>query len=109
MLIKRIFAAAVLFFSGSADAETVALFSGGDLAAWEYQSFDGIAETHYRIAEDAELGGAALFAESQKGASGYILKTPLDLQKTPWLHFQWRIDEAGGGFDERKKNGGGGA
>ena len=105
MLMKRILAAAFCFAAAGAAAETVTLFSGGNLAEWEYHSFDGIAETTYRPAPDPELGGAALFAESRGGASGYILKTPLSLQKTPWLHFQWRVDEAGGGFDERKKNG----
>ncbi len=102
---RRVFAAAVLFLACNAAAETVTLFSGGDLSAWEYRSFSGIPETEYRAAADAELGSAALFANSGKGASGYIREMPLNPQKTPWLHFQWRIDEAGEGFDERAKNG----
>ena len=103
--IKRALAVFAVFAAQPAAAETITLFSGGDLSAWKYESFRGIAETTYRTGEDAELGGAALFAESRAGASGYVLEAPLNLQKTPWLHFQWRIDEAGGGFDERKKDG----
>ena len=92
----------ILFF-GSACGEP--LLEGGDLSSWEYRSFDDIAETGYEVREDEELGGTAVFADSQSGASGYTREISVTPQETPWLHFQWRIDEAGGGFDERTKSG----
>lgn len=86
-------------------AESVTVLAGGDVAAWDYRVFDNIAPTHYQTQHDKELGAAALFADSQSGASGYVLKQSFDLQKTPWVHFQWRVDEAAQGFNERQKKG----
>lgn len=86
-------------------AETVSLLRGGDLSAWDYHSFDGIAETKYEVRRDDSLGAMALFANSDNGASGYVRKLTLDLSQTPWLHFQWRVDLADGGFDEKTKTG----
>ena len=89
----------------SVAAETITLLANGDVSAWEYQTFDDIVPTHYQAAEDKELGQTVLFANSDQGASGYFRKMPINLQATPWLHFQWRIDMAPGGFDERVKAG----
>ncbi|MDM5146871.1 DUF3047 domain-containing protein [Candidatus Persebacteraceae bacterium Df01] len=85
--------------------QTVTLLTNGNVSAWEYQTFNNIPTTQYQTAYDDELGSKALFAHSQKGASGYVLQTSIDLQKTPWLHFQWRIDQMETGFDERSKAG----
>ena len=97
------FLAALL--SPAAAAEEITLLANGDIAAWEYQTFDDIPETAYRTADDADLGRPALMANSKQGASGYWRRVSLDLQKTPHLHFQWRVDEAGDGFNPREKPG----
>lgn len=89
----------------TATAETLALLRDGDLTAWEYNAFDDIAETQYETRYDESLGAAAVFATSDKGASGYIRRMEMDIQKTPWLHLQWRVDATGDGFDERVKEG----
>ena len=90
---------------GGAAAETVTLLANGDLSAWEYQKFDGIAETKYETRFDDSLGAAAVFADGNGGASGYIRRIGLSANKTPWLHFQWRVDAAAAGFDQREKDG----
>ena len=95
--------AAVLCFPAA--AETVLLLPHGDLSAWEYRKFDGIAETRYESRFDESLGAAAVFAVGGESASGYTRKMEINAQKTPWLHFQWRIDAAAAGFDERTKGG----
>ena len=99
---------AVVFFAaaGAARAEVVTLLADGDVSGWQYKSLDDIPETRYRTAADDEAGRTVLFADSDRGASGYISeRDDLDLAKTPWVHFQWRVDAAGTGFDERKKSG----
>ena len=92
----------------AARAQTVTLLAEGDVSMWEYKSLeDGdIPQTRYRTAPDEELGGMVLLAESDGGASGWVLeRDDLDFSKTPWVHFQWRVDSAAGGFDEGKKTG----
>ena len=70
----------------------------GDVSAWEYHSRDDIPETQYHSGFDPDLGAKALFAASQKGASGWLMKREgVDFSKTPWAHFQWRLDRGGGG------------
>ena len=105
-----LFAAAMLASVGahaqtSNSTATVRMLGGGDLSGWEYRAFDGITETRYTARFDDELQAAAVFADSMQGASGYIKKTSIDLNKTPWLHFRWRVDEVGGDYDERQKIG----
>ena len=95
----------ILFAFPVAVADTVVVLRHADLQEWEYRRFDDIAETSYSVEYDDSLGRKVLVADSQAGASGYIHKKDFDLQQTPWLHFQWRIDQAAGGFDERTKSG----
>ena len=91
---------------GLAGAETITLLANGDTSGWEYKSLDEIPETRYWTGPDEELGENVLFAASEKGASGWLLeRDDLDFAKTPWVHFQWRVDAAGGGFDETRKSG----
>lgn len=89
----------------SAAAATVILLQNGDMSAWEYQKFDGVAETKYETRFDESLGAAALFANGENGASGYVRRVNLNPEKTPWLHLRWRADIAGEGFDEKTKDG----
>ena len=78
---------------GTASGGCTASCGGG--GAWEYQTFDGIKETTYRREKDQQLRRFVLNANSQSGASGFILKREIDLHKSPWLHFLWRVDHAG--------------
>ena len=97
-------ACAALFFP--ARAATVTVLADGDVSGWEYKSQARIPETRYRTEMDAELGEPVLFAESVRGASGWLLRRDdLDFSRTPWAHFQWRTDAAGVGFDESQKSG----
>ena len=86
-------------------AESVTVLAAGDVSAWRHHVFANIAPTRYQTKHDQQLGAAALFADSRRGASGYTLEQSFNLQKTPWLHFQWRVDEAAQGFNERQKSG----
>lgn len=76
-------------------------FSAGDLAGWAEKSFVG--NTRYRIVEDTT--GKVLQAESTASASGLWRKIRIDLTRTPYLHWSWRIDQTFSGNDERSKAG----
>lgn len=82
-------------------AESIALFNGTDLQGWEQRKFKG--ETLY--AWTTLDGEAALKAVSDASASGLFRKVDVDLMKTPYLHWRWRIDKALTGNDETTKAG----
>ena len=81
------------------------LLTQGDVSAWEYHTLDDLPETAYQTGFDADLGQPVLIAASERGASGYILRHPLDLAAQPCLQVNWRIEQAAQGFDEREKSG----
>lgn len=105
LISRAAFAAAAALSSVFAAAETTTLLQNGDLSAWEYQKFDGIPETKYETRFDESLGATAVFANGENAASGYIRRVAINAAKTPWLHFRWRADAAGDGFDRRAKDG----
>lgn len=56
---------------------------------WEEKSFSG--KTDYEIVTvDARN---VLFAKSKGSASGLIFKAKVDLNKTPYLNWSWRVDQ----------------
>ena len=77
----------------------IANFSKGDLLNWQKIDFSGL--TEYQISNiDATI---ALRATSNSSASGIVCKQRVDLYKTPILKWQWRVDEAVTGADEKQK------
>ena len=76
-------------------------FSAGDRQDWQTKSFKG--ETRYSI--DDKSGQRALFADSQGTASGLYREIRVDLNRTPWLNWSWRVDKVLNGVDERSKAG----
>jgi hypothetical protein len=89
-------------WAGATDERIViSRFSAGDWTGWQPQSFKG--ETRYRF--DDRSGRLALFADSQGSASGLYREIRVDLRRTPWLNWSWRIDQVLSGVDERRKTG----
>ncbi len=84
------------------DVLTIGLFSQGNLSNWEKKEFVG--ETLY---SQVLLGDKkVLKAISQNSASGLIKKMTVDLNKTPYLNWQWRIENRlFGSYDEKEKAG----
>lgn len=76
-------------------------FSVGDLTDWQTKTFQG--ETRYRF--DDRSGRQALFADSQGTASGLYREIRVDLRRTPWLNWSWRVDRVLSGVDERTQSG----
>ena len=86
-------------------AEKVTLFSAAALEEWEYQTFNDIKQTDYRVEFDDTLNRPVLVANSRGGASGYTLQRDINLRETPWLHFLWRVDETAANDAEKEKSG----
>ena len=94
----------LLLIAAGAMAETLPIgqFSAGDLGGWEEKSFVG--NTQYRLVETKQ-GKKVLHASTQKSASGLFKTIKVDLTRTPWLHWSWRVDKVFSGNDERSKAG----
>ncbi|HAS50890.1 MAG TPA: hypothetical protein DCS21_03795 [Gammaproteobacteria bacterium] len=83
------------------DEVIIGRFSAGDLRDWQTKSFKG--ETRYTF--DEQNGRQVLFADSQGAASGLYREIRINLQRTPWLNWSWRVDQVLSGLDERSKPG----
>jgi len=93
---------AVATLAGAADEKLmIGRFSTGDLKDWQNKTFKG--ETRYTF--DDKTGQRALFADSQGAASGLYREIRVDLNRTPWLNWSWRVDKVLNGVDERSKAG----
>ncbi|MGR9072454.1 MAG: DUF3047 domain-containing protein [Gammaproteobacteria bacterium] len=99
----RLAALTILLAAASASSADnyVARFSSGSLDGWENKSFRE--ETRYRL---SELDGATVLeAQSQSSASGLYKKIRIDLRRTPYLNWRWRIENRLQGLDEKTKSG----
>lgn len=105
MKFNILISAALLAIATSAGvaAETVMIgeFSASNREDWQSKSFQG--ETRYHF--DDRSGRRALSAESQGAASGLYREIKVDLNRTPWLNWSWRVDRVLKGVDERTKAG----
>jgi hypothetical protein len=75
-------------------------FSRG-MEHWRQRSFKG--ETDYRIVTKDDK--AVLEAHADGTASALYRRLRVDLTKTPYLHWTWRVDETFEDIDERTKAG----
>jgi hypothetical protein len=96
----------LLFSSFFVNAETtyttpVSIFSEGTIKDWQHKEFEG--KTHYKIIWHD--GHKVLQAESEASASGLFREQRIDLHKTPFLNWTWRIENRLDNFNEQKKSG----
>ncbi|MGD9925189.1 MAG: DUF3047 domain-containing protein, partial [Pseudorhodoplanes sp.] len=89
--------------AAAGDAIAISRFSDGALNAWESRSFKG--ETSYTFATDPEINTAVLKAVADASASGRFRKIKIDLSKTPFLNWSWKVTNIFPGIDERTKAG----
>ena len=75
--------------------------SAFNIAHWEEVDFDGL--TRYHIATENKQN--YLKAESKQSASGLLIKKEIDLTKTPYLNWTWRLEKALPELSETNKNG----
>lgn len=81
----------------------VGAFSKAQWAGWETKVFKG--ETTYAFTYDPERNTTVLDARSQAAASGRYRKIKVDLLKTPFLNWSWKVAEAVTSVDENTKAG----
>jgi hypothetical protein len=79
----------------------IGLFSSGNIKGWQNKIFSG--ETNYQITQLDNL--KVLKAESNSSASGLFKEQRIDLLKTPFLNWRWRIDQHLKAHDEQSKSG----
>ena len=90
-----------LALPGHAARLEVASFSSGSLEGWREKSFEG--STRYELKRVDER--TALRAVSSGSASGLYREISVDLERTPYLHWSWRVESVLQGNDERAKSG----
>ena len=76
-------------------------FESGDLSGWKEQRFKG--RTQYTLVKVD--GKQALMAKSSASASGLYKSVEIDLNKTPYLNWSWRVENTLRGLDESTKTG----
>ena len=79
----------------------VGAFSQGDLHGWEEESFVGHSQYELVMLDDTRV----LKAVSRQSASGLHKEIVIDLEKTPYLNWSWRVDDVLNGNDEQAKSG----
>ena len=94
-------------FSNSLIAATeknrvVAQFSTiSNLHDWQLKNFKN--KTTYQLSKQA--GKQVLSAQSKQSCSGLFKKIKVDLTKTPFIHWSWRIDQRLKNLNEKTKQG----
>lgn len=86
---------------GSGDKIEVSQFSKNSLEGWERKSFSG--QTDYQLTEEGTR--TVLLAKASSSASGLGKKIRIDLTRTPYINWSWKIDHRLEGLDETTKSG----
>jgi len=91
----------LVFSSAHAEVVSISQFKKEGLTGWEEKSFVG--NTQYSLIDMA--GEKVLKASSHAAASGMFKEVRIDLERTPWLNWSWRIDNTLLNTNERQKSG----
>ena len=105
-LLSAIFAFVVLLTNDTDAADRsipVGQFSKASLEGWERKTFKG--ETDYTLVYDSARRSTVLQAVSGAAASGRFRKIVIDLTKTPFLNWSWKVSDPLVGNDEDAKGG----
>ena len=88
---------------GSATANRIDIgqFSAGNSSGWETKAFVG--ETDYRFQHEGNK--TVLTAKAVGSASVLGKKIKIDLRKTPYVNWSWKVDRGLGVVNEKTKNG----
>jgi hypothetical protein len=76
-------------------------FSEGNIAGWEEKSFEG--NSQYSLVKTNI--GQVLRASTDGNASGLFKEVSVDLIKTPWINWSWKIENTFSDNNERSKEG----
>jgi DUF3047 family protein len=90
-----------LGIASSTDQLVIGNFSNGELNGWKAKEFKG--KTHYRLTKIDNV--IVLRADSDSSASGLFKEQRIDLYKTPYLNWQWRIESRLNILSEQERSG----
>lgn len=76
-------------------------FERSGLQGWQEKSFVG--HTDYQLTQDNQR--RVLRARSRAAASGLFREQRIDLERTPYLHWSWKVENTLGALAERTKAG----
>ena len=85
----------------ASESYSIGEFSQGDLAGWEEKSFKG--NSQYSFVETDT--GKVLRASTKGKASGLFKQAKVDLIKTPWINWSWRVNNIIKNNNERSRGG----
>lgn len=100
-LIYVLFIISAISVANSTGTIKISAFESENLKGWKNKEFKGM--TQYQIVRID--GKSVLRADSDASASGLFKEQHIDLQKTPYLNWSWRIENRLGKLNEQKKNG----
>ena len=78
-------------------------FSPEQIIQWKSKSFAG--NTRYSVEFDRQLNQSVIRAESDKAASGLFYEERIDLNKTPYLSWSWKVEKFPALDNEKTKSG----
>ncbi len=80
---------------------SISNFRKGDLSGWEEKSFEGNSQYGFVEADDEKV----LRASTEGKASGLFKEVSVDLTKTPWINWSWKVENTFKDNDELSKEG----
>ncbi|TBW58757.1 DUF3047 domain-containing protein [Marinobacter halodurans] len=86
---------------GGGERVDIGRFSAGDLTGWETGVYDGRTRYELRPVDDRMV----LYADSRGTASGLYYQTHVNLDRTPYLNWSWKVDNILDNPDERERSG----
>lgn len=103
--IKRILIAGCLssLMTLPATAKNPPAFSTGTLTGWQKKTFSALPQTRYQLV--TENGASVLHAVCQNSASGLVWRQTIDLTKTPFLTWRWKISGIYANLNPHTKSG----
>ncbi len=103
VLVCYLTVAAQAVYADESNIEKVVIghFSSGSFSGWQEKEFKG--QTRYQIVNID--GQEVLKAESKDAASGLFYDQRIDLRKTPFINWRWRIANSMGNINEKEKSG----
>ena len=92
----------LLILTANCYAEDIS-YPAESIINWNYKSFSG--NTEYSVVYDDEAQRNVILAKSMHSASGLFSGERIDLDKTPWLNWSWRVEKFPTVNDEKEKAG----
>ena len=102
MKILGAFTALLMTFTVTSHAADIS-YPVASIIEWEHKSFVG--NTAYSVVYDEQIQQKVILANSSQSASGLFFEKKIDLNKTPFLSWSWRVEKFPTVNNEKTKSG----